>query len=74
MATSPNPVAPKQPSFLEKLESAIYLSYVLRALGVIFLVIALLTGWHSLPWYSKGLMIVAPIMWFVGARFDKVYR
>ena len=71
MATAP--VAPKK-SFLEKLEQTVYLSYVLKAVGVIMLALGLFQGWHQLHFLPKLLLVIGPIAWYVGARFDKIYR
>jgi hypothetical protein len=72
MAT-PAPAAPKQ-SFLETLTKTVYLDYVLKAAGVIVAGVALVNGWHSLGFLAKTGLIVGPVMWYVGARFDKLYR
>jgi hypothetical protein len=71
MATTP--VAPKQ-SFLEKLTQAIYIEYALKAVGVIVAVVAMVNGWHSLGFLAKTGLILGPVMWYVGARFEKIYR
>ncbi len=71
MATAP--VAPKA-SFLEKLTQTVYLDYVLKAVGIIVAVVAMVNGWHSLGFLAKTGLIIGPIMWYVGARFEKIYR
>jgi hypothetical protein len=71
MATST--VIPKQ-SFLEKLTQTVYLDYVLKLLGIIMFALALFKGWHSMGIFTKFLLVSGPIAWYVGARFNKVYR
>jgi len=61
-------------SFLEKLTRTIYLDYVLKVLGIILLVLAIFTAWHQIGFGTKFLLISGPIAWYVGARFDKIYR
>lgn len=72
MATSTT-VSPKQ-SFLEKLTQTVYLDYVLKLLGIVLFGLALFKGWHSMGIFTKFLLIGGPISWYVGARFDKIYR
>jgi len=59
---------------LEKLTSLIYLDYVLKVLGVIVFAIAFINSWGHATTLEKIGFIIAPIMWFVGARFTKIYR
>lgn len=72
MATQSSPVV-KQ-SLLEKLTCTVYLDYVLKVLGIVMLALALFRGWSHLPLLDKFLLISGPIAWYVGARFDKIYR
>lgn len=58
----------------EKLTNAIYLDRVLKILGVVLFVLVFLSAWHSLSFAHKVGFAVAPAMWFVGARFTKIYR
>lgn len=61
-------------SFLDKLESAVYLKYVLKILGVVLFGLAFFNAWHQVGFGTKLLFVFGPIAWFVGARFDKIYR
>jgi hypothetical protein len=61
-------------SILQNVEQTVYLSYVLRVLGVVMLAGAMFMVWHQVGFFTKFLLFTAPIAWFVGARFDKVYR
>lgn len=70
MSTTPLPGT----SFLSKLTTTVYLDYVLKALGIIFFAIAFFNAWKHVTFLEKTGFIVAPIMWFVGARFSKIYR
>jgi hypothetical protein len=60
--------------FLEKLTQTIYLDRVLKILGVAVFVLVFLNSWGSLSLLHKVGFGVAPAMWFVGARFTKIYR
>lgn len=63
-----------QQSFLEKLTQTVYLDYVLKVLGIVMFALALFKGWHSMGIFTKFLLVSGPIAWYVGARFNKVYR
>jgi len=60
--------------FLEKLTETIYLDYVLKVGGVILLAVVLFNVWGRTTGFQKFGLIAAPVMWFVGARFNKLYR
>jgi len=68
--TSPTP----SPSLLDKLTNGIYLDYVLKVGGIVILVLAIINGWGHLTLLEKVGFITGPIMWYVGAKFDKIYR
>lgn len=61
-------------SFIDKLEQVIHLEYVLKALGVITLALAFFFAWHQVHLFVRIGFIIGPIMWFVGAHFDKIYK
>jgi hypothetical protein len=61
-------------SILEKLTETVYLDYVLKAVGVILFALGMFIGWGEMKFFAKMLLIIGPIAWFVGARFNKVYR
>lgn len=61
-------------SFLEKLTTTVYLDYMLKLLGIVLFGLALFRGWQELSLLNKTLLLCGPICWYVGARFNKVYR
>ena len=61
-------------SLFEQLTKDIYLDRVLKILGVILFVLVFLNSWGTLSLLHKVGFVVAPAMWFVGARFTKIYR
>lgn len=60
--------------FFEKLTNEIHLDYVLKALGVILFALAFFNAWGSLSFLHKAGFAVAPVMWFVGAHFTRIYK
>lgn len=68
------PSLTSSPSLLDRLTNTIYLDYVLKVGGIILLALALINGWHHLTLLEKVGFITGPIMWYVGAKFDKIYR
>lgn len=61
-------------SFIDKLESAVYLKYVLKMLGIVLFALAMFKAWHQVGFLTKFLFVAGPLAWFVGARFDKIYK
>lgn len=61
-------------SFIDKLEQVIYLKYVLKILGIVFLALAFFFAWHQVNWAVRLGFIAGPLAWLVGARFDKIYK
>ena len=73
MGTQSGSLLPKE-SILEKLTKTVYLDYVLKAVGIILFAVAFISSWHNIGVFYRILMVLAIIMWFVGARFTKIYR
>ncbi len=67
MATSPV-------SFLDKLTNTVYLDYVLKILGIVMFILALFLAWNHLSTFDKFLLISGPIAWYVGDKFNKIYK
>lgn len=63
-----------KPSFFEKLTQAIYLDYVLKAAGVIGFALTYLNAWHGLSNLAKAGFAASAVAWYVGSRFNKIYR
>ena len=60
--------------FLDKLQQAIYLDYVLKILGIVLLGLGIFKCWEQVGFLTKFLLIAGPLAWYVGARFGKIYR
>ncbi len=60
--------------FLEKLTQTVYLDYVLKFGGVTGFVVTYLNAWHGLGVAAKLGFLASAAAWFVGARFEKIYR
>ena len=69
MATPPTPT-----SFLDKLTNTVYLDYVLKFGGIVMFGIALFKGWAQVGIVTKFLLVSGPVAWFVGDKFNKVYK
>jgi hypothetical protein len=61
-------------TFLEKLTQAVYLDRVLKILGVAAFIVTYLNAWRGLGFLTKVGFLLSAAMWFVGARFSKIYR
>ena len=61
-------------SFLEKLTQAVYLDRVLKIIGVAGFVVTYLNAWRGLGFLTKVGFLLSVAVWFVGARFSKIYR
>jgi len=61
-------------SFFDKLTNSIYLDYVLKVLGIVLFALALFKAWHQLPFFTKALLVSGPIAWYVGDKFNKIYK
>lgn len=61
-------------SFLEKLTLAVYLDRVLKIVGVAGFVVTYLNAWRGLSFFTKAGFLLSVAVWFVGARFSKIYR
>lgn len=61
-------------SFLNELESAVYLKYVLKVFGVVILAVSFFYAWQHVGFFIKFGFIAGPLAWFVGTRFDKIYK
>lgn len=61
-------------SFLEKLTQAVYLDRVLKIIGVAGFVVTYLNAWRGLSFFTKAGFLLSVAVWFVGARFSKIYR
>ncbi len=61
-------------SVLEKLEKTVYLSYVLKVLGVAGFVVTYLNAWGSLSFLHKLGFGLSAAAFFVGLRFASIYR
>jgi len=62
------------PSFLDKLTNTIHVEYVLKVIGLIILVIAFFNAWRHITLLEKVGFLIGPIAWYVGSKFDKIYR
>lgn len=67
-------VQPPKASFLENLTNAIHLDYVLKFAGAAVFALVFFDAWHSLSFAHKLGFALAPVMWFVGDRFNKIYK
>jgi len=56
----------------QKLVHSIYLDFVLKAVGILIVAITVWKGVHGWP-PSLGI-IIGFGLWYVGMRFDKIYR
>ncbi len=72
MGTSPTLGA--KPSFLQLLTQTVYLDYVLKFGGIVILAVAFFNSWSHVPLIIKIAYVIGPVMWFVGERFNKIYR
>jgi len=61
-------------SFFDKLTNSVYLDYVLKVLGIVLFGLALFKAWHQLPFFTKALLVSGPIAWYVGDKFNKIYK
>lgn len=61
-------------SFLEKLTQVLYLDRVLKIIGVAGFIVTYLNAWRGLGFLTKIGFLLSAAMWFVGARFSKIYR
>jgi hypothetical protein len=61
-------------SFLEKLTQVVYLDRVLKILGVAGFIVTYLNAWRGLGFLTKVGFLLSAAMWFVGARFSRIYR
>jgi Ni,Fe-hydrogenase I cytochrome b subunit len=61
-------------SFLDKVENAVYLNYVLKILGIVLFGLGLFEAWHQVGFGTRFLVVAGPIAWYVGDKFNKVYR
>ena len=61
-------------SFLEKLTQTVYLDRVLKIIGVAGFVVTYLNAWRGLSFLTKVGFLLSVAVWFVGARFSKIYR
>lgn len=61
-------------SFFDKLTQSVYLDYVLKVIGVALFALAMFKGWPHLPFFTKVLLIISPLTWYVGDKFNKIYR
>ena len=61
-------------SFLEKLTQVLYLDRVLKIIGVAGFVVTYLNAWRGLSFLTKTGFLISVTVWFVGARFAKIYR
>jgi hypothetical protein len=68
------PIVVGPSSFFDKLESVVYLKYVLKVLGIVLFALGMFKGWHQVTFFTKAFLFTGPIAWFVGARFDKIYK
>jgi hypothetical protein len=62
------------PSFFDKLSNTIHIEYVLKVIGLIILVIAFFNAWRHITFLEKTGFLAGPIAWYVGSKFDKIYR
>jgi hypothetical protein len=67
-------VSSVSPGFLEKLTQFLYLDRVLKILGVAGFVVTYLNAWRGLGFLTKVGFLLSVAVWFVGARFSKIYR
>lgn len=61
-------------SFFDKLTNSIYLDYVLKVLGIVMFGLAFFKAWHLVPFFTKFLFVGGPIAWYVGDKFNKIYK
>ena len=61
-------------SLLEKLTQFLYLDRVLKIIGVAGFVVTYLNAWRGLGFLTKAGFLLSVTVWFVGARFSKIYR
>lgn len=73
MATSPNNPTVKM-SLLDKLTNFVYLDYVLKIGGIILFALGMFKAWSTMGLLTKTLVITGPIAWYVGDKFNKIYR
>ncbi len=62
------------PSFFDKLTNTIHVEYVLKVIGLIILVVAFFNAWRHITLLEKVGFLIGPIAWYVGSKFDKIYR
>lgn len=65
---------PNSPSFLDKLTNIVYLDYVLKFGGIIMFALGMFKAWHTMGLFTKFLVIAGPIAWYVGDKFNKIYK
>lgn len=61
-------------SLLNKLTNTVYLDYVLKIGGIIMLVLGFFKSWQHMTFVDKFLLISGPIAWYVGDKFNKIYK
>ena len=58
----------------EKLTQAVYLDRMLKIIGVAGFVVTYLNAWRGLSFFTKAGFLLSVAVWFVGARFSRIYR
>ena len=61
-------------SFLDVLQEYVYIRFVLKLLGIVMFGLAFLASWNAIHWPYKMLMIFGVLAFFVGMRYDRIYR
>jgi len=60
--------------FFDKLSNVVNLNYVLKVGGIIMFSLGMFKSWQHIPILDKFLIVSGPIAWYVGYKFNQIYK